>query len=151
MEALEDASDSSSSSSEPTSSDSKKSFIKAFFFFLLKEVFFEEEEVGGETLEIGQASLTRRKSSEVKRVRGALGSKFWVVLEGKFWVVLEGKLRALGAWAKSLTFLTMLSIENLSHHLIYQCLSSLFSTMTYCHFRIQGILYFLRKWRMGEI
>jgi hypothetical protein len=134
MEALEDASDSSSSSSEPTSRDSKKAFIKAFFFFLLREVFFEEEEVRGETLEIGEASLTGRKSSRVKRVEGALGSKLWVVLEGKLWV--------LGAWAKSLTFLTMLSVRNLSHHLIYQCLSSLSSTMTYCHFRIQRILYF---------
>jgi hypothetical protein len=142
MVALEDASDSSSSSSEPTSRDSKKVFIKAFFFFLLKEVFFEEEEVGGETLEICEASLTGRKSSGVKRVGGALGSKLWVVL--------EGKLRALGTWAKSLTFLTMLSIENLSHHSIYQCLSSLSSTMTYYHFRIQGILYFLTKWRMWE-
>jgi hypothetical protein len=48
-------------------------------------------------LEIGEASLTGRKSLGVKRVWGALGSKLWVVFEGKFWIVLEGKLMALGA------------------------------------------------------
>jgi hypothetical protein len=79
MVASEDASD--SSSSELTSRDFQKAFIKAFFFFLLKEVFFfEEEEGGGETLEIGEASFTGRKTSGVKRVGRALGSKFWAYM-----------------------------------------------------------------------
>jgi hypothetical protein len=34
----------------------------------------EEEEVGGETLEVGEASLTRgRKASGVKSIKGAFG------------------------------------------------------------------------------
>jgi hypothetical protein len=35
-----------------------------------------KKRVGGEILEIGEASLTGRKSSGVKRVWGALGSEF---------------------------------------------------------------------------
>jgi hypothetical protein len=84
MVASKDASDSSPSSSESTSRDSKKAFIKAFFLFLLKEVFFfkEKEEAGGrrsrrKTLETEEASLTEgRKTSGVKRVRGAFEGKF---------------------------------------------------------------------------
>ena len=59
---------------------------------------------------------------------------------------MGGKFQTFGVWAKILTLLTIASVYGyLSHHLTYQCLSTLSSIITYCHFRIQGILYFFNK------
>ena len=49
------------------------------------------------------------------------------------------------------SLVTLLIIEcvcgNLSHHLTYQRRVRASPSLSYCHFSIQGTLYFLMKWR----